>query len=94
MQKIGYSKVFKRFVVMIAAILLFMIMSEPMYRNPGLDSWAYIYRDISWTVVLGWADIFFVSLIIADKKWPKMKERTKFWLYLYTSRIEQSAFIL
>lgn len=82
MRKIGYEKVGKKFIVMIAAVLLFMIMSEPMYRNPGLDFWAYLYRDIPWTVVLGWADIFFVSLIIVDKVWGKLKEKAKFWMYL------------
>ncbi|MDO8460675.1 MAG: hypothetical protein Q7S74_06200 [Nanoarchaeota archaeon] len=82
MQKIGYKKVWKKYLFMILAILLFMIMSEPMYRNPGLDSWAYIYRDVPWTVVLGWADIFFASIIITDKLWPKRSEKVKFWLYL------------
>jgi hypothetical protein len=82
MQKMGYKKVWQKFLVMIIGVLLFMIMSEPMYRNPGLDVWAYIYRDVPWTVVLGWADIFFASIIIVDKLWGKYKENAKFWLYL------------
>ena len=59
-----------------------MIISEPMYRNQGLDTWAYLYRDVAWTLVLGFADIFLISIAIVDKLWGKFKEKAKFWLYL------------
>ena len=82
MKKMGYKKIWKKFIIMILAILLFMIISEPMYRNQGLDTWAYLYRDVAWTLVLGFADIFLISIAIVDKLWGKFKEKAKFWLYL------------
>ena len=87
MQKMGYKKVWQKFLIMIVAVLLFMIMSEPMYRNPGLDSWAYLYRDVPWTVILGWADIFLASVLLVDKAWSKLSEKTKFWLYLVVATV-------
>lgn len=82
MVKMGYKKVWKHFLFMLLAILLFMMMSEPMYRNPDLDSWAYLYRDVAWTVILGWTDIFLISIILVNKFTKQYEEKIRFWFYL------------
>ena len=87
MKRMGYTHVGKKISTMTIAVLLFMIMSEPMYRNYGLDSWAYIYRDVPWTIVLGLASIFLISIIFVDKFWKKLPEKRKFWRYLAVSTI-------
>ena len=82
LKKIGYKNVGKRFIFLFIGIFLFEIMAEPMWINKGLDSWAYVYGNVSWILTLGWLDIFLVSMLIVDKLCNKTAEKVKFWWYL------------
>ncbi|MBS3136036.1 hypothetical protein J4401_03675 [Candidatus Woesearchaeota archaeon] len=82
LKKQKYKKPTISFAVLFISVLLFEIVSEPMWKNNLLDGWAYIYRDVSWVITLGWVIIFFISFYLVDKKWPKLSEGKKFWLYL------------
>ena len=79
------TKAKKKFIILFLAVLLFEIMSEPMWVNHQFNSWAYLYGNVSWIVTLGWVSIFFVSFLIVDKlifNNKKASEKIKFWLYL------------
>jgi len=82
MSKKGYKNVTKKFIILFLGVLLFEIMSEPMWRNFKLNSWAYLYRDVSWIITLGWVNIFLVSILLVDYFFEKFPEKKKFWLYL------------
>ena len=87
MKMSGQKEVMKKFGLMLIAVLLFDIMSEPMWINQGLDSWAYLYGNVSWVLAFGWASIFFLTFLIVDNGFKKMLEKGKFWLYLLVATI-------
>jgi len=87
MKSSGKKEVIKRFGIMLLAVFLFYIMSEPMWINQGLSSWAYLYGNVSWVLALGWVSIFFLTFLIVDSEFKKMTEKGKFWLYLIVATI-------
>ena len=82
MEKSGYKRVWQKILILFVGVLLFEMMSEPMWRNFELHSWTYLYRNVSWIITLGWTNIFLVSMIVVDKFFKQRKESSKFWLYL------------
>lgn len=87
MKTSGHKDVMKKFGIMFIAVLLFQIMSEPMWINQNLSSWAYLYGNVSWLLAFGWISIFFLSFLIVDSGFKKISEKGKFWLYLIVATI-------
>jgi len=87
MSKSGQKDVMKKFGLMLVAVFLFQIMSEPMWVNSKLHSWAYLYGNVSWVLTFGWAIIFFLTFLIVDGGFKRMPEKSKFWLYLLVATI-------
>jgi len=85
MKKKGHKNVLKKMIILFIGVLLFEMMSEPMWLNIGFDRWAYIYNDITWIITLGWVNIFMVSMLVVDRAFYKLPERRRFWLYLLFS---------
>lgn len=81
MTRKGYKHVGRKLAILFVGVLLFEIISEPMWLNLGFDQWAYIYRDITWILTLGWMDLFMVTFILVDFAFPKLLEKKKFWMY-------------
>jgi len=78
----GYKNVTRKFLILFVGVLLFEIISEPMWLNMGFSSWAYIYKDITWVLTLGWLNTFMLAIIGVDFIYQKSSEKTKFFLYL------------
>ena len=53
-----------------------------MWLNTGFDSWAYIYRDITWVLTLGWVNTFMAAILAVDYFYRDKSEKKKFFLYL------------
>ena len=82
MKKQNHKNVLKKLLVLFIGVLLFEIMSEPMWNNYFLNNWAFLYNDVSWIITLGWMNIFMISILVVDHFYKKYSEKTKFWLYL------------
>lgn len=83
----GYNKTYTKSTFLFLTVLLFQIMSEPMWLNHKLNSWAFIYGNISWVLTLGWVSILLLTILLVDGKFKESSEKTKFWLYLTTATI-------
>ncbi len=79
----GYKNIFRKLIILFIGVLLFEIMSEPMWLNLGFHKWAYLYRDITWIITLGWVVIFMIAFMLVDYSFSHMKEIKRFWLYLF-----------
>ena len=82
MKKNKYKHIFLKAIILFVGVFLFEVISEPMWRNLLLNSWSYIYHDVSWIITLGWVNIFLVSIILVDSFFKRFDEKRKFWLYL------------
>ena len=82
MTKRGYKNITRKFILLFLGVLLFEIISEPMWLNIGFDSWAYIYRDITWVLTLGWVNAFMLAILAVDYFFRETTEKKKFFLYL------------
>lgn len=81
MKKSGQKRPFLKMLILFVGVLIFEVMSEPMWRNYNLNGWAYLYHDVSWIITLGWVVIFMVSFLLVDSLFKKTSEGKKFWLY-------------
>ncbi len=80
--KSGQKNILRKFIIITVGVLLFEIMSEPMWNNTGFQAWAYIYGDITWVLTLGWVALIMLAMLLVDHAFAAMPEKRKFWLYL------------
>jgi len=81
MKKFGYRDATRKFFIIFIGVLLFEIISEPLWINSGFDAWAYIYRDITWVLTLGWTAVFLIAIMLTDYSFQKLPEKVKFFMY-------------
>ena len=48
------KKIIRRFWLAFVGVLIFELLTHPLWINTGLESWAYLYKDISWIITLCW----------------------------------------
>lgn len=77
-----YKNVEQRLFILFIGILMFEILSVPMWHNIGFESWTYIYREVTLTLTLGWLSIFMASMLIIDHFFHKETEKRRYFYYL------------
>jgi|TARA_B100001971_G_C18267064_1_gene594128 hypothetical protein len=82
MTKNGYKNVNRKFLILFLGVLLFEIISEPMWLNMGFSSWAYLFRDLTWVLTLGWVNTFMIAILAVDNFFKDTSEKKRFFLYL------------
>jgi len=70
----------RRFIVISIGVLLFEYFTQALWFNKNLESWAYLYLDVSWILTIGWATIILVSMTIIEYYQKKSSELKKFIL--------------
>ncbi|MBT4857930.1 hypothetical protein HON49_02050 [archaeon] len=83
MNKKGYKNTTRKLIILFFGVLLFEVMSEPMWLNLGFHKWAYLYKDITWIITIGWVNIFTTSFLLVDYHFGHIIEYKRFWLYLF-----------
>ena len=76
------NRILLRFIVIAIGIFIFEFFTAPMWHNFRLGEWAYVYRDVSWVLTIGWTTFILVPVVLIDKYLPDAKEWKKFILYL------------
>jgi len=71
-----------RFAVMALGVLFFELFTAPMWNNAHLGRWAYLYRDVSWVLTLGWTVLFLVVVELVDRLLPRWRALARFLLTL------------
>ncbi|MDX2212664.1 MAG: hypothetical protein SFY66_05180 [Oculatellaceae cyanobacterium bins.114] len=82
----------KRFLLMSIGVLIFELFTAPMWHNFKMGWWAYIYRDVSWILTLGWSAMMLSVVLIVDRIFKHWKEWKRFILYLATLTVLVSFF--
>ncbi|MBF0501172.1 MAG: hypothetical protein HQM09_13625 [Candidatus Riflebacteria bacterium] len=59
-----------RFAVMMAAVGSFEVFTMSMWNNFKLGFWAYVYRDVSWILMLAWTSLIMSVIFLVDR-WKK-----------------------
>ncbi len=72
----------KKFITMLIAVIIFEFFTHPLWYNYKMGSWAYIYKDVSWILALGWAVIFFSVVELTDIVFAKISKVKRFGIYL------------
>lgn len=76
------NKILLRFAIIALGVFIFEFFTGPMWHNYRLGSWAYVYRDVSWILTIGWSTIIIVPVVFIDKYFDGYKEWKKFILYI------------
>lgn len=59
------------------AVLLFEYFTQALWLNKGLESWAYLYLDVSWVITLGWTTIIVIARELSALYFKKYNEKLK-----------------
>jgi hypothetical protein len=71
-----------RFALMALGVVFFELFTAPMWNNAHLGRWAYLYRDVSWVLTLGWTVLFLVVVELVDRLLPRWRALPRFLLIL------------
>lgn len=71
-----------RFGLSFVGVLIFEYFTQALWLNKNLESWTYLYLDVSWVITLGWAILVTLSLNIGDVLGRKSKEWQRFTISL------------
>ncbi|MFY8149580.1 MAG: hypothetical protein ACOVNL_10250 [Prochlorococcaceae cyanobacterium] len=71
-----------RLAVMAVGVLIFELFTAPMWHNAHLGRWAYLYRDVSWVLTLGWSVLFLLVVEVGDRLLPHWRAGRRFLLDL------------
>ncbi len=76
------KKILLRYGIMALGVIIFEFFTRPMWNNLHMGKWAYLYRDVSWILTLGWSTLILTFILLIDSYLPKAKEIKKFSIYL------------
>jgi hypothetical protein len=80
--RVSDKKILSKFLITIIGVLLFEYLTSAMWVNQNLESWAYLYKGVSWVITLGWASIILVSVAIINFGFKRLSEGKRFVLQL------------
>lgn len=80
--RISDKKILSKFFITIVGVLLFEYLTGAMWINQNLESWAYLYKGVSWVITLGWTSIILVSVAIINSGFRRLSEGKRFILQL------------
>ncbi|OGY20951.1 MAG: hypothetical protein A2126_02810 [Candidatus Woykebacteria bacterium GWB1_45_5] len=76
------KQVLLRYFIVTIGVLIFEVFTAPMWNNFKLGWWAYVYKDVTWVLTIGWSTLILSTVTLIDKFFAKLKEWQKFGLYL------------
>jgi hypothetical protein len=71
-----------QFLLVSLGVLIFELFTAPMWHNYKMGWWAYLYRDVSWVLTIGWSALILSTVVLVDQTLPKFKEWQRFGVYL------------
>lgn len=71
------KNILKKFLIISLGVLIFEVFTSPMWNNFHMGSWAYMYKDVSWILTLGWSVMILSIVELVDHFLPKLKEYKK-----------------
>lgn len=76
------SKILVRFGVVAIGVLIFEMFTAPMWHNIKLGEWAYLYKDVSWILTIGWSAMILSVVVLTDHYLHKFSQPRRFGIYL------------
>lgn len=70
------------FAVTAFGVFIFEMFTSPLWENPHLGQFAYIYQDVSWVLTIGWAAMILAVVLLVDTFFSNMRESKRFFLYM------------
>ena len=68
------------YLITAVGVLLFEYYTQALWFNQNLESWAYLYLDVSWIMTLMWTDVILLSIFTVVTLRPKYSEVKKFFM--------------
>ena len=70
----------KVFLITAIGVLLFEYFTQALWFNQNLETWAYLYLDVSWIMTLLWTDVILFSMFLVEGLRSKASEVKKFFM--------------
>ncbi|PIR73535.1 MAG: hypothetical protein COU40_02230 [Candidatus Moranbacteria bacterium CG10_big_fil_rev_8_21_14_0_10_35_21] len=78
------KRILLKFLTVAVGIFIFESFTHPLWVNAHLGSWAYMYRDVSWVLTIGWTALVLVPVSVIDKFYGRLEEWKRFIMYLFS----------
>jgi hypothetical protein len=75
-------RVLAHYATLAAGVVIFELFTAPMWNNFRLGVWAYVYKDVSWILTLGWTTMILTTIVLVDAWRPGWSEGRRFVVYL------------
>ncbi|MDP7422653.1 MAG: hypothetical protein QGH40_12305, partial [bacterium] len=72
------TKITLRFLVIMIGVAIFEVFTMPMWNNHKLGIWAYVYRDYSWILTVGWSALILTAVVLVDHWQKHLSEERRF----------------
>jgi len=76
------KRILYKFLVVSIGIFIFEFFTAPMWHNYHLGDWAYVYRDVSWVLTIGWSMLIIVPSVFIDVYIVKRKVWERVVMYI------------
>ncbi len=76
------SKILIRFGTVAIGVLIFEMFTAPMWHNIKLGEWAYLYKDVSWILTVGWSAMILSVVVLTDHYLRRLSQPVRFGVYL------------
>jgi hypothetical protein len=74
--------VVKHYLLIAFGIAIFEVFTAPMWNNVKLGVWAYIYKDVSWVLTVGWSSLVIGTIFLVDRWLPWARAWQRFLIYI------------
>jgi len=74
--------ILKHYLVVAVGVLIFEVFTAPMWDNHKLGVWAYLYKDVSWVLTLGWSSLVLGTVFLVDWWSANARAWQRFLVYL------------
>ena len=77
------KNIIPRYFIVLAGIFIFEMFTAPMWNNYHLGVWAYLYRDVSWILTMGWATCILLSVTLTDHYFTRLSAQRRFFVSVF-----------
>ena len=76
------KNILSHFFIAVSGIFIFEMFTAPMWNNLHLGWWAYLYRDVSWILTVGWATGILLIVTLVEQYCAKRSGAQRFLIAL------------
>ncbi len=76
------NRITLRFCVIMVGVGIFEFFTMAMWNNHKMGIWAYVYRDVSWILTVGWSALILSTVVLVDHWKKRLAPEWRFFIII------------